>query len=346
MIKRLIICADGTWNSPNQTDHNVSSPTNVVKLASAVSPFDDQGVAQMIYYHAGVGARGGYLDKFSGGAWGVGISHNIRELYLFLVLNYNPGDELFLFGFSRGAYTVRSLAGLIRNCGILKSQYVDKYQEAYELYRDRTDKTHPKAARSMRFREQFSWPDFSIKCIGVWDTVGALGIPLPIIGKKLWEFHDVELNSYVDFAFQALAIDEQRETFTPCVWIKQPNSAATQVLEQAWFPGVHSNVGGGYQDTGLSDCALEWMSQKAAGCGLALDEHTGLSPNPGGIIIQSMKSWYRLLGIQERTIGAKLPQSFEQLSPTALKRNELIPSYKPKNVYEFIRKTKIMEEVS
>lgn len=271
MNKRWIICADGTWNKPEQTEQGVPTPTNVIKLAAAILPFDDKGITQTVCYHPGVGS-GGILDHWVGGISGYGISRNIRDLYLSLVLNYVPGDELFLFGFSRGAYTVRSLAGLIRNCGILKDNHVEKYQEAYDLYRDRTDKTHPNATISIEFRSQYAWPDFNIKFIGVWDTVGKLGIPLPFHIRNKWcEFHDVTLSSYVDYAYQALAIDERREPFIPCIWTKQPTSKH-QLLEQAWFPGVHSNVGGGYEDTGLSDCALDWMWRRAEKCGLKLEK--------------------------------------------------------------------------
>ncbi|MBA2648388.1 MAG: DUF2235 domain-containing protein [Legionella sp.] len=337
-MKRIILCGDGTWNEPNQTDQKIASPTNVVKIATSVSPFDTRGRAQLVCYHAGVGVEKGYFNKVTGGVLGTGISRNIQDLYLFLVLNYTPGDEVFLFGFSRGSYTVRSLAGLIRNCGILKDTNVNKFQEAYQLYRSRTDNSHPNAIGSITFREKYSWPDFNIKFIGVWDTVGALGIPIPYIGKKFWEFHDVELNSYVDYAYQALAIDEHRKYFAPCIWTKQANSPTSQILEQAWFPGSHCNVGGGYKDTGLSDCALDWIWQKAVGCGLAMDEQRNVSPNPAGILRLSVKMGYRLLGVHMRAIGTKLPHSYEQLSDAALQRKSLIPDYEPKNMLEFMHK--------
>ncbi len=331
MKKRWIICADGTWNEPEQTDFGMPSPTNVLKLAVAVSPFDKKGIPQTVCYHAGVGARGGIYDRIFGGAFGEGISRNIRDLYLFLVLNYSPGDELFLFGFSRGAYTARSLAGLIRNSGILKDKYVEKYQDAYALYRNRTDETHPSAPRSEQFRTQYSWPDFNIKFIGVWDTVGSLGIPLPLqIGRKRLEFHDVELSSHVDYAYQALAIDEKRKPFVPCLWKKQETSPVSQVLEQAWFPGVHCNVGGGYADTGLSDCTLDWMWRRAVACGLELDEPQP-SGKPTGVIRDSMMLIYRLFGDGTRTIGAKLPISNECISQTTMDRQSLI-DYQPDNM--------------
>ncbi|HEY3643698.1 MAG TPA: DUF2235 domain-containing protein, partial [Gammaproteobacteria bacterium] len=241
---------------------------------------------------------------------------------------------LFLFGFSRGAYTARSLAGLIRNSGILKDEYAEKYADAYELYRDRTDATHPSAAQSIQFRQRYAWPDFNIRMIGVWDTVGALGIPVPFqLGKDENEFHDTDLSSHVDFAYQALAIDERRKPFVPCVWNKQPTSPASQVLEQAWFAGVHCNVGGGYQDTGLSDCALDWMWQRAAKVGLKLEATAKSAPDPLGAMRDSMTMGYRLLGTNVRQLGAKLPSSNECVSDAVRRRQAT--GYEPQNLEEF-----------
>jgi uncharacterized protein (DUF2235 family) len=337
MATRWIVCADGTWNEPEQTDEGMPCPSNVVKLAKAVAPLGLDGMPQVVCYHSGVGERGNALDHVVGGAFGDGISLNIRDLYLFLVLNYRPGDELFLFGFSRGAYTARSLAGLIRNSGILQDQYAEKYADAYQLYRDRSDATHPSAPLSTQFRAQYAWPDFNIRCIGVWDTVGALGIPVPFqIDKHQNEFHDTDLSSRVDFAYQALAIDERRKPFVPCVWNKQAGSPASQVLEQAWFAGVHCNVGGGYEDAGLSDCALDWMWQRVSKIGLNLEAQQKPTPNPQGAIRDSMTFGYRLLGTNVRVLGAKLPSSFEYVSDAVRARQAA--GYGPQNLLDFERK--------
>lgn len=194
MKRRWIICADGTWDEPGQTDQGVPSPTNVVKNA-AVKPLDKNNTPQSVYYHLGVGKSQGIGSYILGGAFGAGLSKNIMDMYTFLVLNYSEGDESFLFGFSRGAYAVRSLAGFIRNCGILKVDNITKILEAYKLYRDRSDNSHPSAPRSIEFRHDYSWPDFNIKFIDVWDTVGALGIPFYGLNLKQFEFHDVQLSS-------------------------------------------------------------------------------------------------------------------------------------------------------
>lgn len=337
MKKRWIICADGTWNKPEQIDQGIPSPTNVTKLAAAVLPCDSNGIPQTVFYHSGVGERGNAWDHLFGGALGAGLSKNIIDLYLCLVLNYSPGDEIFMFGFSRGAYTVRSLAGLIRNSGLLKDNHVIKYQYAYQLYRDRTQDTHPAEQLSLDFRKNFSWPDFNIKFIGVWDTVGALGIPFHGLQLKQFQFHDVQLSSYVDYAYHALAIDEKRKAFIPTLWTQQPDSPKSQVLEQVWFPGAHCNVGGGYGDCGLSDCAYDWMWRKAETCGLALDANQRPTPNPTGVLRDSAAWYFRLFGIKIRTLGAQLPTSNERLSQVVKNRQELLADYQPDNILNFLK---------
>jgi uncharacterized protein (DUF2235 family) len=341
-VKRLVVLADGTWNEPSQGENGVSSPTNVVKLATAMRGADAKGTPQIKIYHDGVGARGNVLDWVTGGAFGVGISRNIEDLYIFLCDNYAPGDELWFFGFSRGAYTVRSLAGLIRNSGILKPLNVSRYAEAYALYRDRTDATHPNAAAAQTFRDAYSWPDTNIRFIGVWDTVGALGIPLARLrlwNKERFSFHDVELSSRVEIACQALAADEQRKPFQATLWTRKPDAPATQVLEQAWFPGVHCDVGGGYAETGLSDGALLWMWERAEKAGLAFEEGRKPVPNDGGTMHDSMTLFYRLLGGVPRALGTTNPGGNEHLDASMAARLTQVPGYRPANVLKFQAET-------
>ncbi|HAM36643.1 MAG TPA: hypothetical protein DEB40_01340 [Elusimicrobia bacterium] len=340
--KRLVLFADGTWNDPGQTDDGLPCATNVVKLSNAVLPQDAGGAVQIVYYHTGVGERGGAWDHFTGGAFGVGISKNIEDLYLFLIGNYAPGDEVWLFGFSRGAYTVRSLAGLIRNCGILRRGQISKYKAAYELYRDRTEHSTPKSKKASDFRAAYSWPDFDLHFIGVWDTVGALGIPVTPLRfwtKKLYEFHDTNLSSHVRYAYQAVAIDERRKPFLPALWKKQPDSPASQILEQAWFPGVHCDVGGGYAESGLSDGALAWLWEKAHAAGLALDGATKPVPDSAGEMHDSMTIFYRMLGDGGRTLGRSNPLGHEVVGETALSRMSAPLGYRPENLAAFLKKS-------
>lgn len=328
MPKRLVVCADGTWNEPQQTDRGLPAPTNVVKLASAVAPEDRFRVPQVVAYHKGVGERGGLLDKLTGGAFGVGISENILELYTFLVTNFAPGDELWFFGFSRGAYTVRSLAGLVRNCGILRREHMGRCAEAYALYRDRAREAHPKGRQAVSFRDAYAWEgSVEVRFIGVWDTVGALGIPvypLRFWTKRQYEFHDVELSSHVGTACQALALDERRRPFQPSLWRCQPDSPGTQVLEQAWFPGVHGDVGGGYAEAGLSDGALAWMCDRASRAGLALEPARLPSPDPLSPEHDSMTWFYRVMGGGTRTPGTGGAPAREALHVSALQRRDAL----------------------
>src|SRR5262245_22335415 len=180
--KRLIICCDGTWNTPDAVKDGKACRTNVAKIACGVV-MSDGGAEQRVYYDKGVGT--GKFDHFRGGALGWGLSRNVQDAYMYLVENFDDlADEIFLFGFSRGAYTARSVTGLIRNSGLLKRQYAGKLAEAYELYRDRSSDTHPRSIEARLFRRSFS-NEVRIKLIGVWDTVGALGIPVDFPGVNL-----------------------------------------------------------------------------------------------------------------------------------------------------------------
>jgi len=269
-VKRLIVCCDGTWNRPDEVSHGVAAPTNVAKVALALADEDGDRREQLLHYETGVGTRRG--ERFAGGAFGVGLSRNVQDGYRFLVDNYEPGDKLYFFGFSRGAYTARSLAGLVRNSGILRPEARDRIGAAYALYRRPDRDSVPSGIAAELFRRSHSYGETYIDFVGVWDTVGALGIPIdgfrPPLLSRLWTFHDTTLSRYVLNAFHALAIDERRRPFRPTLWEQKPD-AEGQTLEQVWFAGVHSDVGGGYPDTGLSEIPLLWMVEKARDCGLA-----------------------------------------------------------------------------
>ena len=272
-MKKIVILCDGTWNSAD-----AKHTTNVVKVRDALS--DKNGTAiQKYIYDEGVGASGNWLRRCFEGATGTGLSKNIRDVYAGLMDEFNKGDQIYLFGFSRGAYTVRSLAGMIRNCGILKRTSSPEensrlIKKAFKLYRSSDEADRPSGGNAKAFRARYSVEDVSpIHFIGVWDTVGALGNPLwsnsPLSRRN--KFHDTGLSSIVANAYHALSIDEKRLNFKACLW-EQPIStknAGKQVLEQVWFAGVHADIGGGYEDTTYSDIPLKWMMDKAAACGLA-----------------------------------------------------------------------------
>ncbi len=268
-MKRLVVCCDGTWNDED-VHPNV---TNVVRMSRAVLQEDSRQtppVSQITYYHSGVGT-GDVFDKVGGGAIGLGLSRNVRDCYAFIADNYVEGDEIILFGFSRGAYTARSVAGLIGWAGLLRKPSMDEFYKVWAAYKARNQPGVPDVL--VNFPE--CQKPVLIKCIGVWDTVGALGIPwhrdIPDTVRDQFQFHDTDLGAHVGHAFQALALDERREDFAPTLWMQTPEgSAANQVLKQVWFPGVHANIGGGYDEHGLSDVALAWMAAQVISL-LALD---------------------------------------------------------------------------
>ena len=342
-MKRIVICCDGTWNRPDQVHDGAVCASNVTKIARCIPPVDSSGIQQLVFYDKGVGT--GKFDRLCGGAFGWGLKRKIFDAYSFLVVNYTPGDELFFFGFSRGAYTVRSTFGLIRNGGILKPAFAHKFPDAYALYRRRDDASHPDAVESELFRRSYSYEPRA-KFIGVWDTVGALGLPvggfLQFINKG-WSFHDMTLSSWVDNAFQALAIDEHRKPFRPSIWESSKN-ATGQVLEQVWFAGVHSNIGGSYPKAGMSDITLLWMMAKAISCGLAIDRNCMDSinqpkPDPLGKIYNSQTVWYKLAGLGDylRPIGQTLQES---VASTAIDRfKDAGSAYQPENLKEFVARS-------
>ena len=350
MKKRLVVCCDGTWNVPDHIDRGQIRPSNVVHIALATKRAAPDGTPQLVFYDKGVGTD--WWDHLSGGAFGVGLSDKVKDAYCCVAEHYEPGDDIFLFGFSRGAYTARSTAGLIRNIGVLKRQNLGRLNEGYDLYRRRDEASDPSEFESQLFRKMYACEDITpITLIGVFDTVGALGIPvgIPWLPVSLvqqinehWAFHDLRLSRYVKYAYQAVAVDESRAQFPPALWQQQldrpPAPGVDPVLEQVWFAGVHTNVGGGYVDTGLSAITLFWMKDRAEGAGLALDDHyfesQGLRPNPLGVLRDSRIGFYRLLPPKLRSIGVA-PHGNESVSPTVLERQRAKPSYRPRNVLDY-----------
>lgn len=228
-----------------------------------VDPAPPEGL-QRIYYDTGVGTAG-LVDRVTGGMLGRGLSANVLEAYRFLSHTYQEGDNVYVFGFSRGAFTARSLCGFLAASGLLRAEHCDRKTEerAWAYYRTLPKERYPAEKASLG---QLTHAAMRVRFLGVFDTVGALGIPrksLNGLGRRTFQFHDTEVSSIVDHSCHALAIDEKRMEFEAAVWT-EPRHRGYKTVEQVWFPGVHSNVGGGYDDSGLSDLALEWMVQRAA----------------------------------------------------------------------------------
>jgi uncharacterized protein (DUF2235 family) len=298
MPRKLVVCMDGTWNKPGQKDEGVQIKTNVLKLSEALSKVPDQ----IGGYFRGVGTDRG--EKVTGGAFGWGLFDQIKDGYRFLREQFQPNDQIYIFGFSRGAYSARSLSGMVLRCGIIKRDAKPEFPEStsallttqqdgnlsidvtdrvFALYKEAYDeKNRPEVER---FKRQYCH-DTAVRLVGVWDTVGALGIPggvIPFLNKfdkaldkRLYGFLDTDLSPRVEAAYHAVAIDEHRKPFLPTLWTDPRNApprvnVAGSKVEQVWFVGAHSNVGGGYADAGLSDIALKWMTDRAAKNGLKFE---------------------------------------------------------------------------
>ena len=271
-MKRLLCFFDGTWNRPDDQNER----TNVVKLFSAVPPSAPDGTLQVAHYEAGIASDASYgRFKFAAGAIGDGVAERIHAGYRFLIENYQPGDEIYLFGFSRGAFQARSLGGLITHCGMLSRDHVSRVADAWTSYQNAGHTAD--AARVAGLRAAGHHP-VRIRLIGVWDTVGNLGIPIipKYADRRELTFHNTFLSPHVDIGLHALSIDEPRKFFSPTFWTKRAGEMLPdgQIIEQVWFPGCHANVGGGYKDCGLSDISLLWMAERAAAL-------TGVAFDPG-----------------------------------------------------------------
>lgn len=312
MKKRIILLLDGTWNDsdfgpndtnivrlreaisdtlkargsstapaptppsahPNERDEAARQSRPVPDGNPKVTPTVSGNLSNIVFYERGVGT-GAFLNRFTGGAFGEGLAANIRRAYKFLSFHYEPDDQVFIFGFSRGAYTARSLVGYIQAAGLLKQTECteDLEQEAWDFYRcppnDRLPGTWTTLTPHVHDRDKFR-----ISLLGVFDTVGALGIPTSafrIANRDKYEFHDVELSAATDVNLHALAIDEQREAFEATVWRRSKFKNFRTQTEQVWFSGAHADVGGGYINeelrsekfkNSLDDISLDWMIKR------------------------------------------------------------------------------------
>lgn len=307
--KNVVLCYDGTGNEYGP--HN----TNVVRIFEALQ----QNARQVAFYDPGVGTVGALgrrvgkkVGTWLGKAFGYGLRQNLEDGYAYLMRRFQPGDRLFLFGFSRGAFTARALAGMLHRFGVLREDsrnlipYVSKHYLSGNF------------AAAEGFCDAFCRP-CAPHFIGVWDTVASLG---HFYGRQ---FFDARLGPHVRYAYQAVAIDEQRKKFPVSLWDEQ-RAREGQTIEQVWFPGVHSDVGGWYEERALSDIAFAWMMDRAAACGLRLkqDWPAMIGQDAAGTLHASRVGLWRLWRPVQRTIpeGSLLHQS-------VLDRREVVPGYQP-----------------
>ncbi|KAH7123688.1 hypothetical protein B0J11DRAFT_318799 [Dendryphion nanum] len=295
--RRIVICCDGTWQSSVALKENV--PSNVTKLCRHIARIgidkDDptKKFHQLVYYDSGIGTGNlSSSERKRQGGLGAGLAENVIEAYNFIVLNYQPGDEVFCFGFSRGAYTARAVAGLVTDIGVISPVDMQFFPEIYRAYMQNEE--------GDTFIETDAWKDFlngplshkrqeplrgdakklaqswgahshsdlavapesrKVKIVGVFDTVGSLGVPdVAFVNnanfRTKYGFHNVKLNENIEHAFHALALDEKRKAFRPTLWYIDndliKSGKPIPELKQVWFPGVHINSGGGADDA-ISD---------------------------------------------------------------------------------------------
>nr|WP_325262189.1 DUF2235 domain-containing protein [uncultured Rhizobium sp.] len=340
----LILCCDGTWNTPDDMDGGQPSPTNVRKIYNAVADKDATGIKQDAYYHPGVGTDGTWWRRAVEGGTGKGLADNIKGAYKWLASTYKSGDQIYLFGFSRGAYTVRSLGGMISKCGLLdiKASKLDEegtWKAIEAIFTEYRAESEAGAKRKQSGKIHFHNvapggtrnASTLIQFIGVWDTVGALGIPddmgfLNLLDNpENHEFHDTTLGSAVLNARHAVALDEFRQSFMPTLWVKPDGWTGT--LKQVWFPGVHGDVGGGYAATGLSDGALLWMMNEAKSCGLVFREgaENQLRPDPRGVLHDSASGIFAKLKTRPRAVPHVTATPSEDLHSSASERHRTPP---------------------
>jgi uncharacterized protein (DUF2235 family) len=359
--KRIAVFLDGTWNS-------VDSNTNVWRMRALCATKGADGVPQIVYYSVGV-------NGFLGGVFGQGLDENIRLAYEWLIENYNDGDEIYIFGFSRGAYTARALAGLIAIDGILKAGSPIGVTELFERYKKGDEETIWKlkemeaSGDTGKLTEQEKWllkysRPTNVKVIGVWDTVGSVGLAagdIPGISRSSFDYLQTGLRIHILNGYHALAIDEHRNDFAPTLWDvhRPPNAVIAKPrplsgVEQRWFVGAHANVGGGYETDLLAQVPLRWMMKKAESQGLSFRSDVYLD---GDAVTAPITDSYRLFGYGlyhifssplYRTIGREPDvrddgshiNVNETIDASVFARWRLDPTYRPANLVEWARRKK------
>lgn len=363
--KRIALFLDGTWNT-------IDDNTNVWRMKSLCAKSSEQ----LVYYSAGVGTQSG--EQISGGMFGIGINKEVTDAYEWLVEHYEPNAQLFIFGFSRGAFTARSLAGFISKCGLLKPGSPVSLNQLYERYRKGSI---PKSVLTLAHtvdEGQLSQEDKWIKKYsrpipiwfqGVWDTVGALGVPLrwvpiPKVSKADFAFLETDLRINDTHAYHAMAIDEHRKPFAPTLWTKStPKKGETfkpralEEVEQRWFVGAHANVGGGYESDLLPQIPLKWLMNKAISHGLAFNDTVEIDGDENTCPIRDSyaemayglykaltfgNAFYRPIGIEPIDTGEAVTTTInETIDVSVFDRWRKDATYRPPNLSDWAKRRNI-----
>lgn len=320
--RRFVLCIDGTWNDPTDAEERGSGTTNVLRLFKAVSRDDSSQYAR---YFPGVGneVQNGWFGRIFGGAFGWGADRIRDEAYAVLVTNWRPGDKIFIFGFSRGAAIARMLANLIHEEGIPESITITKDDGGRILeYKNRG-------------RKQVK---LQIEMLGVWDTVASFGIPVNFLGIKFHKinlFKDFTISPNIKNAYHLVAVDENRDAFKPT--LMNHNRPA---VKEIWFPGVHADVGGGYDKRRLADITLAFMIERARELGLVFHPESleEIPPNPKGLGVhhrhKDRRGDYKMsprkirVIVNNKTCRSKMPKIHESV----LERMRQKADYRPKPV--------------
>ncbi|KAL8320947.1 hypothetical protein RB597_007290 [Gaeumannomyces tritici] len=306
MSKRVIVCCDGSWMDSLGSKGGLPQ-SNVSRISRVIKRTGHDNTHQLILYDPGVGTGVLKIDQLTGGGFGMGLAENVRECYNFICSNYVDGDDIILIGFSRGAFTARSIADMIATIGLLTPAGLDYFYKIFEDYQNLGNASRSPseymwagpAYDSKKYKAKGDWVAerkdgyrtflkeremtrdtfadssgraITIKALAVWDTVGALGIPpvsaLGLRGSaKQWKFSGTAISPRVEYAFQALALDEPRDAFKPALWERRSDNNKTK-LKQVWFPGNHGGVGGGWWDQQIADITLTWMCDQLSTIGV------------------------------------------------------------------------------
>jgi uncharacterized protein (DUF2235 family) len=317
-----VIILDGTMSSlePGYETHAGATYRLCAEMGADVSVFYEAGVQ----WRSWRGTTNVLIGK--------GINRQIRRAYGYLASRYRPGDRIFLIGYSRGAYAVRSLAGAIDMVGLVKAEHATtrNIRTAYRHY-----EYHPAGPHAVAFARAYCHAEVAIEMVGVWDTVKALGMRLPVLWRRAearHAFHNHSLGPSIRNGFHALALDETRVVFTPVIWACPPGWQGR--VEQVWFRGSHGDIGGqlsGYETARpLANVSLIWMLARAEDCGLPLPDgwQARFFAEPDGLSVGTWRGWGKIFLLRRPRIVGRDPSErlHESVQPDSQTEASITPA--------------------